>query len=295
MRHSLASLLPLSVLLSSCGASDIPDDGGITDPGEYSLTEDRTSDQSIVITIDSDGVVLDLQGNTISCGGDPATSQATGIQINGEGLTVRNGKITGCFMGGQVRNENGDVTWERIDFTGNTYIGVNGGKTFVGNTFDGISGYEVEPYAIGINYPSDDCFISRNTFRNLHRQPVSDQAMIGEGVGVLVPASSNGCIIEANWFENDELGPERDIGVWVAAGGSATIRENSFTNLGWAVASPGTASVTDNRFWMRDTEPGSVAIAARDKAKVDASGNVVIGFEKPFEGPLKQTKNLILP
>ena len=292
-----SAILALFLLVSpSLAASPVPASGIISTSGEYYLAADRTTASSPVISITANNVVLDLKRRTVRCNpASPTTATNIGVIISGGNVTVRDGKITGCFMGGHATGSTGNVSWERVNFTGNTYIGVNGGTAFVGNIFDDITGYTTEAYAIGINAPANGCYVFGNTFRNMHRQPGAASGKVGEGVGVLISSGTTGCTVEANWFENDVLGLERDIGVWVAASAQATIHDNSFTNIGWTVAASGTATVTDNRFWMRDAETDSVAVAAGVSSSVTAEDNVIIGYEDGFSGPITESDNLILP
>lgn len=295
MRYAaLASLVFMAS--PALAASLVPSNGVISSSGEYYLAADRTTTGTTNIEITASGVTLNLNGKTVRCNpANPASAVTFGVKMNTGNNRVYNGKVTGCFMGVKADGSSGNVI-EGIDFSGNTYIGVNGGTVIRGNIFDDMAGYEGEPYAIGINAPGGNCLIFGNTFRNLHRQPVSDPEKIGEGVGALLNSGSTNCVVEANWFENDELGSERDIGVWVAVGGSASIHDNSFTNLGWAVANRGTTTITDNRFWMRDEEEDSVAIDGDGaSATTTATGNVIIDFDDAFLGTVSASDNLILP
>ena len=294
--RTIFTVLALLFTSVAFAASPVPSDGIISTSGDYYLASDRTSTGMENIQITANNVTLDLKRKTVRCNpANPETAVTFGVKVTGGNVTVRDGKITGCYMGGHASSSPGNVSWERVDFSGNTYIGANGGTAFVGCIFANIAGYDTEAYAIGINAPANGYYIFGSTFRNLHRQPGADPAKVGEGVGVLISSGTTNGTIEASWFENDELGLERDIAIWIASTATGTIRDNTAINFGWAIAAPGTATVTGMLFWMRDAEAGSDAISAGGSSTVSAGGNVIIGYDSAFAGPVTDNGNLILP
>lgn len=281
-----------SVICSSAIAASAISSGGSYPAGDYSLANNISASSGSVLTLAAN-TALDLNGKTITCT-SPAPSTATtfGISVGGNNVTIRNGKITGCFFGinaGYLSN----ITIDGVDFTGNTYIGINGGTKITNSIFSGITGYSNEAYSVAINGPSAGCLIQNNVFKNLHRQPLASSSKVGEGVGVLMNAGSTNCIVRWNWFENDVLGPEADIAIW-AGGSGPTITENTVTNFGRGIASGLPVAANDNRFWMRDPEAGSLAVGAAFGSAVN--DNFIQGYCNAVGGgAVAGSGNVIVP
>lgn len=267
--------LVLAILLALIAAPSWALD--ITSPGVHRLSG-NVSAANYPIRILANGVLLDLNGFTVSCTpSSPATAQTFGIDANGRsGVHVYNGRVTGCMFGIQMGSAS-NVSVVGVDLTGNTYVGVNIGYAtnarVRGCTFAAITGYTAEAYSVGVNGVGSGALIEGNTFRDFDRQPGA--AGVGEGVAVLVTAGAQGVTIRGNWFENSD--PEMDtIGLWVAQDtGNITIAENSFTNIRDAIGGfVGVAN--DNRFLMRAPVADSVAISFNNGTATD---NVIVGYE----------------
>ena len=65
----------------------------ITQPGSYRLSANMTVANSTAIQVTASNVTLDLNGFTISC--SACSGSTIGIVVNGTGVTVRNGRVTG--------------------------------------------------------------------------------------------------------------------------------------------------------------------------------------------------------
>lgn len=115
------------------------------------------------------GDTLDLNGFTVRCApGDPSTAMTFGVfALSTNAVTIKNGAITGCMFGVHAGNSAGLVI-ENVDFSGNTYIGINladaRGAVVRGSTFGAITGYTPEAYAIGINGVGSMALIIGNVF-----------------------------------------------------------------------------------------------------------------------------------
>lgn len=256
-------------LLLLSGAAHAVDCGqAITRPGTYTLSRNCTGG----ITVQSNGVSLNLAGRTLTCGSNPYGVLAPGVSR----LRLYGGKITNCVIGLHASGAS-RVLVDSVDFTGNRYIGVNLGgsrNTVRNSTFTNITGYAASGYAVGVNVSGPNCSITRNTFRNLEKQ----SSATGEGVGILI--RSGGCTIQHNWVENDA--PGMNIGVWVSSHASAAIRENVITNFGRAiVGAPGSEIyAVDNRIMLKSPVAESYGIAGEGLS----SGNLISGFDHPAEG-----------
>jgi hypothetical protein len=257
-------------------AAPVPSNGIINTPGTYELAADRTSTGMFNIKITVSNVTLDLNGKTVRCSpSDPGTAVTFGVYATSlNNVTIRNGKITGCFFGVHAGYSN-YTTIDGVDFTGNTYIGANmGGVGGVvrDSIFADIAGYDDEAYAIGINNPGSNCIVERNVFRDLYRQPGAAPGVPGEGVGILGSANATGCTFRNNWLENS---PGYDIGIWIGSGGSATILENTIVGFGRGVVGGGSADVFQNVFWLTEPVPDAVPISLTGGTQ---DGNLISGY-----------------
>lgn len=290
---ALASLFVLSMVPPAWSGSPVPPDGVISVPGKYRLSSDKASSERFTIRVDAENVTLDLSGRTVRCApDDPYTAETYGILIRGDNVTIRNGTVSGCYMGGYTVPGAANVRWEFIDFIGNRYIGVTGGSAFIGLSFSGFKGHSAAPYVVGINLPSSDCEITGNEFRDIERRAGAPDEIAGEGVGVIFSPKSTGCVARHNWHENMDTS-HLDIGYWVGDADVA-IEENTLTDIGRAiaVAPEGTVAATNNRLALRAPQPGSIAIGAQYG---EAVGNFIIGYDLPVDGNIPDHDNLILP
>lgn len=216
----------------------------ITAPGSYTLTSDQVSTGMFNIAIQSNDVVLNLNGYTVRAApSNPATAVTFGIHCaDQQRITIRNGAVTGAFFG--VHGGYGSqILIEDVDFSGNTYIGANLGYG-AGNIvrrcqFRDIRGYTVEAYAVGINGMGINGLIESCEFRDLYKQP--NATGVGEGVGVLMEATAANAVIRQNTFTNAVLAPNT-IGIWGGGGSVVGVASgNAFTRI----TSPMVGAITD--------------------------------------------------
>jgi hypothetical protein len=278
----------------------------ISSPGYYTLLDSCTCYWSgICINIIANDVTLNLNNKTVACRPvypPPSTNATTfgvmassirNVRIFGAdpSVPVSTGKITGCFFGLQAAySENLFV--DRVDFSGNTYIGANTGYSInvllTRNVINGISGYVGDDgrngYAVAFNGCGTNCTLSGNTIKNIVVQKDAIKPANGEGVGVILSSNSTGAAMRQNWFDNaDESG--KNIAIWVADGSSAIIEDNTFTGWWQGVSGVGTITVTNNRFLLRDyIHPNSLAIYGISGC---ATNNLVARYALPVPQSIK--------
>lgn len=266
----------------------------INAPGLYTLGADSTSTSYYNIAITGGSVTLDLNGKTVRCAPpSPATGLTFGVYVGAVStVTIRNGKITGCFMGVHASNAT-YVTLEDIDFTGNTYIGANmaGGSNRVVRRckFADIAGYSSEAYAIGLNGIGHNGVIEDNQFINLYKQPNTNK--IGEGIGVLIEAGAQNVTVRRNTFTNGTP-TANTIGVWFGPNAAGFVTSNTFTNWASGVEGSGPITATDNTIKLTATFAGSKAFSVKNGT---ASGNTIIGYATAVSGGMVDGGNTIQP
>lgn len=255
----------------------------IRSSGTYTLSSSVGSSGQSVVTINADNVVLDLNGFTVSStAADKATAVTFGIMCSGRSnITIRNGAITGAMFGVHGGYGNG-IILENIDFTGCTYIGAHLAGSKDGNAvrnckFHNITGYKTEAYAIGLNGIGPNGIIEDCSFKNLYRQP--GVAGTGEGVGALIEANASNVTVKGNTFINDRV-DTNSIGIWVAAGASATVTDNSITNFHKGVQG-NTVTASSNTLTIPSGTANSVAFACKSGV---ASNNAITGYVKIVDG-----------
>jgi len=259
LRFALCTAATLCLCLTAARAQErVPDEGVITDPGHYVLADDRSGQGPRLVEVEADGVLLDLDGHTLTCTpDDPATAVTFGVYADDVAdLTVRNGAITNCTFGLRARGSV-DTVVELVDFTGNRYVGadVTGtGARIRGCRFARIGGYEPEAYSIGVNGVGSNAVVHDNLFLDLYRQERAAPDQVGEGVAILIAAGNENTVVRDNWIENTREGEHDNIGIWAARGGGGhVIRRNAITGMPLSVAVAGetTARVVNNRLWLR--------------------------------------------
>lgn len=279
----------------------LPPLGQISAPGSYYLTADSVSGGTLNLRINVDNVTLDLNGKTVRCQpSDPSTAVTFGIYaISRNNITIRNGRITGCFFGVHASYSN-NITLQGIDFSGNTYIGANlcaGGTGCVvrDSLFEGITGYNVEGYAIGLNGGGSNCVVENNRFVNLYKQPGYVGTAPAEGVGILIAAGAAGCTVRGNVFRNDTE-TENTYAVWLGStsGASHDIKDNTVVGLQFGIASDSPTSVLadNNVFWIRSQIPGSTVVDAPGGA---LTGTLACGYSRLVDGGISDGQTQACP
>lgn len=276
-------------------AAPVPANGIISQSGDYYLTADRTSAGSPVIQIWAPDVDLNMKGRTVRCApADPTTATNAGIQINAAHATVRNGAVTGCFAG--INGFGDAASIINMDLSANTYMGANivgNGTKVIGSVFQGIGGYKLEAYAIGVNGLGPNCVVERNTFRLIYRQALAPPALGGEGVGILLSEGYTGCVIRDNFMENGLA--SNAIGIWLAGNTSAYIAENTIINFGGGAVRSISLGATIYGNNLRMKVPGQTTTGIRAPDGLTVSDNLILGFDIPLIGALDGGGNLILP
>ena len=235
---------------------------------------------------------LDLNGHTIRCiPDDPKSSVSIGVDVIGgvDNKILGPGAITGCFIGVQgVSTKNLKI--KDIDFSGNTYIGINLAESesaeVLNSKFNDISGYAVEAYSIGINSVGSNAVIKNNSCANLARQPDAPSEIPGEGVCILMSADTHGNRIESNRLLNDEVGP--NIGIWVGEGGTNhIISNNQVSGFGRGIISSKGASskIIKNSLYLNSPLKDSIGIAANAGCH---DSNTIVGFDTKILGSINE-------
>jgi len=278
----------------SCGETIIA-------PGSYALAASCTcTGNGACIKVTADGVTLTLDDKTINCAPTqppPAANDTTyGVQasdvrdftlIGSDPSTPSSeGRITGCYMGLQAGNSK-KVFVDSVDFSGNTYVGVNTAfstdVSLNSNVVDGIGGYigrdRRNGYAIAFNGCGTRCAMTSNIVRNIRTQKDAVKGARGEGVGIVVPAGAKAVVISYNWLESENE-DSRAIGIHLSDGASAKIENNTITGFWQAITGTGAMTVTNNRLVRHKLSAyaDSFAIFSEDQASGCASRNVIVRY-----------------
>jgi hypothetical protein len=247
----------------------------ITSSGTYTLSGDRTTTGTNII-VNAHHVTLNLNGFTLRCDpANPATATPYGVLATSRtNVRILNGAITGCWFGVHGAYSDG-LHIESVDFTGNTYIGVNAGygtnAVIRASRFEAIAGYQPEAYAIGVNALGSGSRVEGNVCRNLYRQPGGTGT--GEGVCILVASGATDVTIRHNLLRNDTAEAET-IGVWVASGSSAMLADNTIEHFERAILGSGRVSVSQSTLSVDPSLPNTYGLWAIGSAW----DNVLSGF-----------------
>jgi hypothetical protein len=309
MALCLFTATPAMAANVSCGQS-------ITAAGHYTLAASCTCPgNGACITVSAHDVTLDLDNKAITCSpvNPPASTNATTFGVLASSLNnfkllgvdpsvaTSTGKITGCHFG-LLASYNTNMFVDRVDFSGNTYIGASTSYStdvlLTRNVVNGIAGYVGSDghngYAIAFNGCGTRCTLSHNVVRNIVKQPAATAPVSGEGVGVILSANSTSAVMSHNWFENtNESG--KNIGIWIANGSSATIENNSITGFWQAVSGPGAVTVNNNRLLMRNASAHTDSLAVYG-ASGCASNNLIARYVTPIASTVANCGgNIIYP
>jgi hypothetical protein len=288
----------------------------ISAPGYYTLAASCTcTGNGACITINADDVTLNLNNKTITCSPSnplPSTNATTfGVMASSlknttilgsdPSVAISTGKITGCFFGLHASYDQ-NLFVDRVNFSGNTYIGANTGYStdvlLTRNTIDGISGYVGDDghngYAIAFNGCGTRCTLSSNIIKNVVVQPKAIAPVSGEGVGIILSSNSTSAVMSNNWLENaNESG--LNIGIWVADGSSATIEANSITGFWEAVSGSGSVQAKNNRLLMRNASAHANSIGIYS-ANGCASNNLIVRYATPIASTIANCGgNIVYP
>ena len=268
----------------------------ISSPGSYTLGQDSVSSGVYNIYINTNDVVLDLNGKKVICAAsNPATAVTIGIYVVSKSrITIKNGSISGCMFGvnGSYSTE---LTLDGVDMSTSTYIGANlaygSGNVVRQSKFNSIVGYASEAYAIGINGIGANGIIENNEFKQVYRQSGASAGKTGEGVGILLEPSATNVTIRNNTFINTETRPNT-IAIWGADGATATITNNSITNFAKGIQGYGPFSVSGNTIGLTSTFTGSAAVSVNSGT---AGGNTIVGYDVALFGAITDAGNTVQP
>ena len=224
------------------------------------------------------GQTLNLNGKTIQCitAGNDVT---IGIQATGSLNFIVNGGggsyIKGCRIGIDAPRD-----WTRIQevlFQGIKYMAINlsgyMGKAIM-NQIDTVGGVTDEAYSVGINVSGDGGIVRGNYIHNLYRQVGAAPDLVGEGVPIILNASSHGSLVELNYLENDASVGDT-IGIFAGSGGGHTIRQNSIRNFCRGIESGAASQLWDNVVTLGSPVDDSLGISASMGA---VFGNLIAGY-----------------
>jgi len=279
----------------------------VLSPGSYVLRASCTcKGNGPCIKVSANDVVINLDNKTITCApaSPPPETNATTFGIQASSLrnftlmgadpavARAGGKITGCYMGLHA-GDGANLFVDRVDFSGNTYVGVNTAFStdvlLTRNVVDGIAGYVGasghNAYAIAFYGCGTRCTVTSNVVRNVPAQPRARKPVEGEGVGVVVSAGSTDALVAYNWFENTDESLMA-IAVRASDGASATVEHNSVTGFWHGVSGTGSLTVRNNRIVMRKPSriPQSYAIYSAAPTNGCAADNVIVNYPVPI-GP----------
>jgi hypothetical protein len=270
----------------------------IDKPGFYTLAASCSCPgDGPCIRVIADDVTLDLDNKTVSCTpANPSTNATTfgifaysvrnfALMGADPSIAVSTAKVTGCFFGLHAAY-NAGVFVDRVDFSGNTYIGANTGYStdvlLTRNTVKGISGYVGSDgrnaYAIAFIGCGTRCTLSSNIVR-IAPQPNAVAPSVGEGVAVITSPDATSATLSHNWLESsDEAG--QNIGIWVATGSTVVVEDNSLTGFWEAISGPGAVTARNNRLLMRNAaaHTDSIGIFALGGC---ASNNLIVRYALP--------------
>jgi hypothetical protein len=241
----------------------------ITDPGVYCLARDLGfgGTTGVAIRIDSDDVVLDLNGLTLDGRAAGPATEAVGVSAAGHGnLVVRNGTIRGFFSGVQLAAAS-SATVESIRAVGNTVFGIaveGTGLRVRGNEVVGTGGSTIPgSRALAIAARAPGGLVADNDV-------IDTESVAGSFAYGIHATGSDGMVIEGNRVTNRMSPAGVLFGIIVPFSKNVVVANNRVTNATHAVAfsSFGTGVYRDNlSAGVADPYP------ALDGAGVDAGNN----------------------
>lgn len=274
-----------------------PDGGIVIDtPGNYFLACDMVVEGDFAIRVNSDNVVLDLNGKTIRKAA-PSDKPSFGVHVTKtQGLKIYNGKVNG-FSHGVHSVSSSHVQIIGVDASRSTNIGftIGGGDVrVVGCRADDIGGFSSEAYAVGVNiFSGHDMVVERCHFSNIYRQPDADPALQGEGCGVICAAIARSTTIVGNVIVNDRVEP-KTIGVFGGQGGAHVLKNNLIRNFHTAIMGGGVKGfpthAVGNALWLDSPVANSEGLCV---VYGTIERNLVVGFERGGRPTVETALNTI--
>jgi hypothetical protein len=186
----------------------------ITQPGYYRLDADLRVSSGIAIQIESDDVIIDLNGHAL-IGPGTASNTAIGVYATGRSrIRITNGSISGfqygiyladgadaVLAGRAIFDSSGHVI-ENVGLYGNTFraIRVEGrGNVIRNNIIEDTGGCNLysPTLAAGVEVLGPGNIVAQNHI----------YAMRGQGVAIYVSALASGTVVQANTVTQANLGP----------------------------------------------------------------------------------------
>ena len=275
----------------------------VLSPGAYVLRASCTCEgNGPCIKVSADNVLINLDNKTLTCAPRNPPRERNDTTFGIQASSLRNftlmgadpavakasGKITGCYMGLHA-GDGSNLFVDRVDFSGNTYVGVNTAFStdvlLTRNTVDGIAGYVGanghNAYAIAFYGCGTRCVVSSNMVRNVPAQAHAMKPVEGEGVGVVISAGSTGAVVAYNWFENTDESLMA-IAVRASDGASGIVENNSMTGFWHGVSGTGSLTVKDNRIMMRKASRISQSYGVYGKPGSGcAADNLIVNYPIP--------------
>lgn len=275
----------------------IPDDGVITQPGEYTLTEDLLVDRNPGLSVQADDVTIDLNGHALRFTGTPEPG-INGIVASGRSnLTIRNGSIGGFWYNVHATDSKG-LRVQRVKFDDIPYIGINASNAkdmlicdneFTNFRYDIPKG-EKDHYIVAINTGAQDGLICNNRF-DAEVKPGAGNTLDVETVFVLFSANvTKNCLVAHNKMDANEV-LNRGYAIWIATDSQAIVTNNEISNMQYGVCLGGTASavVCCNDFSVDAPKGGKIletyGVSATGAKSFKEFDNEFRGFSIPVNGP----------
>jgi hypothetical protein len=210
----------------------------ISRPGVYCLDRDLSTGMTggQAINVDSNDVVLDLNGHTLDGSAAGLATEAVGIRSSGHAnVTVRNGTVRGFLTGVSLQNLGGYglvVHQIRADHNTSTGITVTGQGVIVRGNQVLATGGSTSPLGtrtFGIAVIGPGGAITGNL--------VSDSTTAGAYTYGIHAANSNGIVIEGNAVTNGTLPAGFDsYGILMPFSKSVVVAGNRITNSKYGIA-----------------------------------------------------------
>jgi nitrous oxidase accessory protein NosD len=207
----------------------------ITSPGVYCLARDLgfAGTTGAAIRIDSDDVVLDLNGRTLDGSAAGPATEAVGVGSTGHAnLVVKNGTIRGFNAGVQVTTA-ATATVEGIRAVGNTASGIAADGTGLqvrGNQVVGTGGSTIPgSRALAIAARGPGGIVADNDV-------VDTEAVAGSFAYGIHATGADGMVIEGNRITNRATPPGVLFGILIPFSKNVVVSNNRVTNATYGVA-----------------------------------------------------------
>ncbi len=236
--HNLATS---AISAGSSSAKPLPADGIIATPGCYLLQQDLTVERDIGITIDADGVTLDLAGHALRFGAKPREGTYGVVANKRSNVRITNGAIGGFWFNVHCI-ENRGVRIDNVRFDDIPYIGANVANSknvsLCDNTFTHF-GYDVpkpdkDRYVIGINIGAEDAVITHNVFEAEYTGSHPEKLDLETVFVLLLSDTSQRCVVTHNQMTANTL-LDRSYGLWVGCNAQVTVAHNTIRNMKYSL------------------------------------------------------------